>query len=276
MKTCPGLFSIAIALMIFPSTSLAQCGFLATATEGLTLQTASGTDNRSGVAWNPAFDLYYSVNAGSGAYPIETFLAAGGAAVSSPAGGISFRGLWWNSALGQLEGNGHGTTGLRVQDLDAVTGYALGTGTIVYAGQNQPNSQSCGDLDYDADEVIYYDNGSIYRYARSNGAALGNYPLTNNPGNLADILDYGVVYTGCAGAEIGIYDHTNRRVYFFDKSDGDYSTTVQLPATAPQPPSFGFSLANDMIWVFDGPTRVWHSYVFADPVPVELMTFVVE
>ena len=130
--------------------------------------------------------------------------------------------------------------------------------------RTSPTPQSCGDLDYHSNEVIYYDNGSIYRYARSNGATLGNYALNNNPGNLTDITDYGVIYTGCTGNEIGIYDYTNRRVYLFDKATGNWSTTVQLPGTAPQPPSFGISWANDMIWIFDGTTRIWHSFRFIE------------
>lgn len=236
----------------------AQCQFNAVGIPGPTLITASGTANRSGVAWNPNFNLYYSVNAGSGSYPIETYPDSGGVSLASPASGISFRGLWWNSSTSQLEGNGHGSTGLRDQDLDPITGYALGTGTIIYSGQNQPNSQSCGDLDYHTDEVIYYDNGSIYRYSRANGTSLGNYTLNNMPSPTTDILDYGVIYTGCLGHEIGIYDHVDQMVLLFDKATGNFADSVPLPASAPQPQSFGLSFANDFVWVFDGTARIWY------------------
>lgn len=251
-----------ISLAGFTLQSTAQtCSLLDTAIQTpIVLNTVSGTDNRSGVAWNPIDSLYYSVNAGSGSYPIETYNATGGASVASVAAGISFRGLWWNSALSQLEGNGHGTTGWRDQDLDPVTGYGLGTGTAIFTGQLQPNTQSCGDLDYDANEVIFYDNGSIYRYDRATGTSISNYALTNMPVTTADITDYGVVYTGCTGQEIGIYDYTNQRLYLFDKATGDYAATIQLPAGAPQVPSFGMSFANDMFWLYDGPNDVWMSY----------------
>ncbi len=241
--------------------SAQTCALLDTAVQTpIVLNTVSGTTNRSGVAWNPIDSLYYSVNAGSGSYPIETYDATGGASVASVAAGISFRGLWWNSALNQLEGNGHGTTGWRNQDLDPVTGYALGTGTPLFTGQLQPGTQSCGDLDYDANEVIYYDNGSIYRYDRATGTSISNYALNNMPVSTADITDYGVIYTGCVGQEIGIYDYTNQRLHLFDKATGDSSATVQLPASAPQNPSFGMSFANDLFWLYDGPNAVWMSY----------------
>lgn len=251
-----------ISAVGFALQSSAQtCTLLDTAVQTpIVLNTVSGTDNRSGVAWNPIDSLYYSVNAGSGTYPIETYDAGGGASVASVAAGISFRGLWWNAALDQLEGNGHGTTGWRNQDLDAITGYGLGTGTAIYSGQLQPNTQSCGDLDYDANEVIFYDNGLIYRYDRATGASISNYALNNMPVSTADITDYGVVYTGCVGQEIGIYDYTNMRLLLFDKATGDFADSVQLPAGAPQIPSFGMSFANDLFWLYDGPADVWYSY----------------
>ena len=235
-----------------------SCNFLDTAIQTpISLDCPNGTSNRSGVAWNPAEDLYYSCNAGADTYPFETFSSAGGAAISTSTGGISWRGLWWNPTLNQVEGNAHSTTGWYKKDLDA-NGYALSTNTNIFPGQNQPNVQSCGDLDYDANEVIFYDAGSIFRYDRSTGAAISNYTLNNMPAGT--LSSYTAIYTGCVGNEIGVYDYSNQRLLLFDKSTGDFSTSVQLPSTAPAIINFNMSYANDLFWLFDINASTWHSF----------------
>jgi hypothetical protein len=43
----------------------AQCATLDNAVQGLSLAASGGTNNRSGLVYNPLVKLYYSVNAGS-------------------------------------------------------------------------------------------------------------------------------------------------------------------------------------------------------------------
>lgn len=252
------LTTLFASAFIFSDANAQSCNVLDTAIQTpLVLNCVGGTANRSGVAWNPNDSLYYSCNAGSASYPFETFSSAGGASVATYTAGVSWRGLWWNPGLNQLEGNAISTTGWLVKDLD-VNGIAVGTNTTIFAGQMQPNSQSCGDLDTDANEVIFYDWGSIYRYDRATGTSLGNYALNGIPGGA--LSDFSVVYTGCAGQEIGVYDYTNKRVHLFDKATGNFVVSIQLPSTAPAITTFRVSYANNLFWLYDGTLNKWVSF----------------
>jgi len=140
--------------------------------------------------------------------------------------------------------------------LDA-NGYALSTGTNDPASNDQPDSQSQADYDYDLDEVIYFYNGSIYRTSRTTGSYIGSaMPITGLPGNTLNSTFVG--YTGIPGGEVLIYDYVNKAVYFVDKTTGVYSHSVQLPSEAPGQSSFNTSYANGYIWITDG--SLWHSY----------------
>jgi hypothetical protein len=162
-----------------------------------------------------------------------------------------------------------------VHTLEAGTAYPTGTGVVVFTGA-QPNAQSIGALDYDSNEIIYFDQGYIHRYNRNTNQFLGQYLIGNLPVELTDINNNSVVYTGCAGHEIGLYDYVNRRVLFVDKTTGKYSGASQLPGSAPQRSSFGMSYANDLFWLFDAGN--WYSYQVVDlnagvadlPLPYEI------
>lgn len=256
-----GLLCTAIvALLLFSTDLTAQCCQpIANAIPGFTYSyvLTNGT-NASGVAYNPNADLYYYVIAGNPTFPLETSDNAG-VSLNQTNPGFDSRGLWWNPNLNQLEANGFAAGGIWDFDLNGMQ-YALNTGTSVFAGNNQPNSQSCGDLDYDANEIIYYDNGTIHRYDRATNAFLGTYPLTGIPVGTGSISTYTVAYTGCAGYEIGILDYVNKRFYFFDKSNGAYTGMSQLPAAAITNNSFRFSYAGGYAWTYDVGTRTWGSY----------------
>lgn len=235
------------------------CQPIPNATPGIsyTYILTNGT-NASGVAYNPNFDYYYALTAGNPGFPLETFTSAG-VAVYQTNTGFDSRGLWWNPTLGQLEANGFNNLGWWNFAINA-SGHALNTGTQLFTGQFQPNSQSCGDLDYDANEVIFYDNGSIYRYDRATSALLGNYPLVGIPVATSNINSTSVGYTGCPGYEIAILDYVNKIIYFFDKSNGNYSGQSILPAATVTNTSFRFSWANNLAWLYELGTRTWHSF----------------
>ncbi len=236
-----------------------QCCPVPNAVAGLRLSyVQSGGTNASGVAYNPSQNLYYAVIAGNSGFPYETFDAAGIALFQTNAG-FDFRGLWWNPNLNQVEGNGFSTFGLWTSNLDG-SGNALNTGTNIFTGQNQPDAQSCGDLNYDDNEIIYYFNGAIHRYRRSTNAFIGTLTLTGMPVPLSSINSTSVVYTGCAGHEFALQDHVNKRIYFFNKATGAFSGASQLPASAVTNSMFRFSYANDLVWLYDLANRTWHSY----------------
>ena len=100
-------FCILIFFVLSFSTEMrAQCTPVSNAVStGIELQCFGGSVFRSGLAWHPEFNLYYSANAGSPGYPLETF-SASGELLSTASQGYDFRGLWWNSLTDQLEGNG--------------------------------------------------------------------------------------------------------------------------------------------------------------------------
>jgi hypothetical protein len=223
------------------------------AAPGITLPNA--TTNQAGVAYNPDKNLYYTVRAGSSSYTLFTYDETG-TQVAANTANFDFRGLWWNPNTSSLEGNSYAAQGYRRVDLDA-NGYALSTGTNDPASNDQPNSQSQADYDYDLDEVIYYYNGSIYRTSRTTGSFIGSaIPVTGLPANTLNSTFVG--YTGVPGGEVLIYDYVNKAVYFVDKTTGVYSHTVQLPTSAPGQSSYNTSYANGHIWISDG--NLWHSY----------------
>jgi PKD repeat protein len=252
-----------IAWFAAAGNATAQCSILADAVEGIsyTYVLSDGT-NASGVAYHPGFNVYYAVIAGNAIFPMETFDETGTSLYQTNAG-FDYRGLWWNPNTAQLEGNGYNGYGLWASDLDA-SGYALNTGTTLFAGTFQPDVQSCGDYDYDADEVIYYYSGSIYRYDRADMTLLGSYELTGAPVSSANFNITSVVYTGCCGNEIGLEDYVNKTILLFNKATGEYSGSSQLPLSAVTNYNFRFSYANGQVWLYDVNTRTWTSYFILD------------
>lgn len=273
-------FSIPIllfaALCFLATTRLpAQCAVLENAVQGLSLTASGGgTNNRYGLVYNPLAKLYYSVNAGSSNYPVDTYNESG-SLLASVTQGFDYRGAWWNPALNLFEGNGFNELGIFVHTLEAGTAYPTGTGVTVFTAA-QPNAQSIGALDYDSNEIIYFDQGYIHRYSRNTNQFLGQYLIGDLPVPLTDINNNSVVYTGCTGYEIGLYDYVNRRVLFVNKTTGKYSGASQLPGSAPQRSSFGMSYANNLFWLFDAGN--WYSYQIVDlhagasplPLPYEI------
>lgn len=241
-----------------------QCVVLENAVQGISYTyVQSGGTNASGVAYNPDFNIYYAVIAGNPGFPYETFDPSGVSLFQTNAG-FDFRGLWWNPNANQLEGNGYFAFGLWTSNID-VNGYAQNTGASIFTGQNQPTDQSCGDYDYDTDEIIYYSNGNIYRYSHSTNAFLGSYTLTGMPVPLTYLNSTSVIYTGCPHHEIGLEDYVDKTILLFDKATGAYTCKSQLPNTAVMDGSFHFSYANNLVWLYDVFLRVWTSYKIVEP-----------
>lgn len=240
-----------------------SCGWLTaqtalpTATLELTLTTSGGTSNRSGISYNPNQQLYYSVNAGSSGYPIETFDAAGNP-VASISQGFDYRGAWWNPNTGQLEGNGYSNLGIWKQDLDA-SFYALGSGVNVLPSTSGPDVQSCGDYDPVDDEILYYNAGTLYRHARSTNTIIGSVTVTGLPVATTNLNWNTVAYTGIPGAEAGLYDYVNKAFYFINKNTGAYVSTCQLPGTAPAADYLKMGFENEYLWLYDGVNQ-WQGY----------------
>lgn len=253
---------LSFSLLFSSQETMAQCAPLESALPALTMSaSAGGTQNRCGMVYNPVAKLYYAVNAGLSTYPADTY-DENGMLLASPSQGFDYRGAWWNPALNTFEGNGFNDLGIFIQTLEAGTSYPSGSGTVVFTS-NQPDLQSVGDLDYDANEIIYYFNGFIHRYSRINNGLLGTYAVQGLPVGTSSINSNTVVYTGCPGYEIGLYDFENLRMLFINKSTGMYSGLSQLPPDAPARTSFGVSYANDLFWLFSA--GEWRSYEVLSP-----------
>lgn len=236
---------------------------LANALVGPTLtSSATSQTNRSAVAYNPTAGIYYTVDAGNTGFQIDTHNGSY-TLVNSIAGGFDYRGCWWNEHTDQLEGNGYANSGIFVQTLLGGTQYPAGTGATIF-GAAQPDDQSVGAFDPDANEIVYYFSNTIYRYARATNTLLGTVPITGLP--LGSLNWTSIAFVGCAGHEIGIYDYTNRRLLFINKSTGAYVGSSQLPLNAPARDAFGMSYSNGIFWLYDisSVPYIWRGYYVVD------------
>ena len=265
MKTLRYSFLLAASVLALPLSHAQTIAPLAEAVEGPTLAASAGAnDNRCAVVFNPEAAFYYSLDAGCMRYPVDTYDERG-TFLGSVEQGFDYRGAWWDPATKQLEGNGHAEAGLFVQALDGTTHRPLGSG-MPWHEAAQPQEHSVGTLDTEADEVIYYHDGLVYRYAHATNNTRGRRHINGLPVAFSSLNDNSIAYTGMTGYEYGLYDHTQRRVLFIDKSTGEYAGYCQLPASAPARTSFGMSFANGYFWLFDAPNNpgTWRSYrVFA-------------
>lgn len=252
------LFLLLVAGVMSFSAAHAQCEFITPAVPDISLTFVSmdGT-NASGVTFNPDDSLYYALIAGNATYPLETFSKTG-TPLAQAIIGFDSRGLWWNPEQHQAEINGYDAGGLYIPDLDP-NGYLLGTGINPFTGMNQPNAQSCGAFDWGDNEIIYYDNGSIYRYDRLNCNLLGSFALTGFS-NWTNVNSTSVIFTGCGGKEIGVLDYVNKQVLLFRKADGSLAMTIDLPSSAITNSMFRFAYANGRVWLYDIVTRTWYAY----------------
>ncbi len=260
MKKLLQFIIIIILLALFFKQEASAQTPLDTATQGIVLQCSGGTDNRAGIAYNPNQQFYYSANAGSGSYPMETFSVTG-TALASIASGYSYRGIWWNPTNNSLEGKVYNTAGIVQQNLDG-NYYPLGTGTTIVSGSG-PDAQSCGDYDWVDDEVLYYYNGSIYRYDRATHTLINSVAITGLPSGATttNLNSNTAAYTNIAGMEAGVYDHVNKAFYFINKTTGAYVAKSQLPMTAPAAASFQMGFENNRLWLYNTTTSQWEAYL---------------
>ena len=254
-QTLPTLL-LGFLFSIFTTNSYSQSPN-GSASLALTLQCASGTSNRAGIAYNPNQQYYYSINAGSGSYPIETFSSTG-TPLASISSGYSYRGFWWNPNNSTIEGKAYANGGIVRQNVDA-SFFPLGTGTTIVTG-SAPDAQSCGDYDWVDDEVLYYYNGSAYRYDRSTHTVISSVAITGLPVPIANLNNNTAAYTNIPGMEFGVYDGVTKSFYFINKLTGAYVATCQLPATAPTAASFQMGFENGYLWLYNTTTSQWEGY----------------
>jgi len=255
------LFS-GLLLFVFAEMNAQDCTTFADAQIDVVLPVSDGGSSfRSGVAYHPAFEAYYSVNGGFASYPIEAFSPAGELLFSEQQA-FDFRGFWYNPVREALEGNGFGNNGVFTHTLD-VDGLPTGTGELVLA-VNQPDRHATGDLDVDNNLFVYYFNGKIYRYDATDNAAVDTLDITNLPVEFGNLNERTIAYVGCPEQEYGVYDYVNKKLYYIDGTTGEYSGETKLPDDAPLAQITQMSYANNRLFLYDIPARLWKGYRVVD------------
>ncbi|MFT4753845.1 MAG: hypothetical protein ACI85Q_001394, partial [Salibacteraceae bacterium] len=245
-------FLLSSLLSISMGTSYAQCGISTTGTvQTLTISGGTGS-SQVALVHNPIKNVYYAIDGNR----IRTHSGVNGAVLSSYYFSTTMRGLWWNPGTSQLEGNAYGNSGIYQFTVGASNGYVSG-GTVLFSGSHQPNYQSQGAFDDANNEMLFFNGSSIYRYSRLTGVQIGTISISNMPASYG-LTNYNIVYTGCVGKEIGLYDRINRKLLFINKATGSYVGASQLPTSAGTPYNWGVSIANDKLWVLSGTS--WNSY----------------
>ncbi|MCC6372185.1 MAG: T9SS type A sorting domain-containing protein [Bacteroidia bacterium] len=245
------------ALLLMFGTTTAQTTYTS-AISDITLQCSGGTANRTGVAYNPCLNLYYSVNAGSGSYPIETFGPNGGSSLSSTSQTSDYRGLWWNNVNNRLEGNTYNSGGVYSNTLNT-NGYATSTTTFV-SSSTMPNAQSMGMAGIANNIIYYYNSGTVYRYNKTSNALISSNAISGLPVATSNLNSYGIIYTGFPGADVGVYDYINRAIYFLNSTTSAYTASCSLPTSAPNPSTFRMGFANNRFFLYDSGTSQWLGY----------------
>jgi len=231
----------------------AQCGFVDNAvTSGDTLHCDGGDGYRTAVAYHPGFNLYYSVNAG-GTTPEEVF-DANGLKLQTLAG-PDWRGLWYNPTLGTIEGNSWNYS--FASDSLLNNGHLGGTIHGVIWQSQAPYNQAPGVFDTAANVIWYYYDGVLSGINRNNGSTVNSVNLSGY--NKSKVLRTALIYTGCAGKEIGLYENTKGMVILFSKTSGQAVDSIQLPMGSPTGVYLDghFAYANSILWLFNSSIMKW-------------------
>ncbi|NCX96931.1 MAG: hypothetical protein EBX41_11115, partial [Chitinophagia bacterium] len=178
----------------------------------LRLQMTTST-GASAVVWNEKNSLYYAVQAGNDTLELNTYDFTGSRILKTKAG-FDFRGLWWNPATEQLEGNGYADNGIFAANLNTA-GAAIGTGKLLFEGQFQPSAQSVGAYDPTRNEILYLNGLRVSRYSRADALQVGTTNLTGISTDSSRTLNATLLYTGLKNKEYAIVNTTTKKVYFF-------------------------------------------------------------
>lgn len=212
--------------------------------------------NGGGVAFATKTKKYYAAFAGNKYFPMQAFSTKGNAVGEKLKAKTDMRGLWYNASAQQLEANGFGK--------EPIVKYIWNDGIPDETEQIieaivKPDAQAVATYDYIADEILFFHEGSIYRFNHKNGDALGDYVLKTLPESYG-INENTIAFTGIKDGEIALLDFEAKKIYLFQKNTGEFTGTIQLPQDAPAQRNFNFAYANGKIWLFDIDKRAWKGY----------------
>lgn len=229
------------------------------------------------IAWHPVQKKYYAAMAGNAGYPLAVFDMKG---VLVSADELSteqdVRGLWYNPAKKQIQGNTYNDGGLFYYTLNA-KGIPL-SNTVFAEGMNQPDEQTVGAFNTTRQVIYFLSTDKVFTYSTAGksldegkkihfGRTKADGPLE---GELEDEFeepqtpeDYNyttVVYTGLKGQEFGFLNTISMEIELYDMASGFMTKKLVLPEDAAMNQSFNFSYANGMYWLFSIEERTWTGY----------------
>jgi len=248
------LFTIIVSLVLLSSCKVKQNGIKPDIE--LKIQQTGGV-NATSVVWSPDKKMWYTVFGGNASFPLEVF-DENGKSIRKTSVGFDARGLWWNSNTNQIEGNSfsnHGIIAIELTD----KGFPKGT-EIVTQNNEQPADQSCGAFDSEKNEILYFFNDTVYRYNRNTGKYIDRMGLIGMKAPLEHINNNSLIFTGILKKEIGLLDFYEKKIYLFDKSNGQLSETIVLSGKSPTAGMYRFSYANEHFWLYDKSKRIWFGY----------------
>jgi len=239
---------------------------------------SAGQDSMPGtrggaVVWHPIQRKYYAAFAGNPTYPLAVFDATGKRLSDDDQTTLEdLRGLWYNSKLKKICGNGYNDIGWFSYQLNE-KGMPVDH-EIFASGANQPGQQSIGVYSASTNTVcfllaqyvyVYNENGvqqldSIIRLypgiSRSEDINKDDDGSTANKNYSTNVL----MYTGIPKAEFGLLNAVERQVELYDRHTGLMTQKLKLPDELNTWLAFNFSYANGTYWAFDQDTRTWTGY----------------
>jgi outer membrane protein assembly factor BamB len=215
--------------------------------------------NSGGVAYNPNFNLYYTVISGNADFPLEIF-SEDGSPFHQTLAGRDLRGIWYNPEFNTVESNLFQYHDIIEFLIDDDNGVVFDPAEVLWE-LNIADEQAA--LSYNSADYFYvlldHQNGVIVEFDSEVGNIQRELKL-ELPVPLDDINTTSGVYTGIDGGEYGVYDFIRGRVYLVDKNTGKTSYTIQLPEDAPKNDFLNFAFANGSVWLFDIEQRNWKGY----------------
>ncbi|MFN4284426.1 MAG: hypothetical protein ACK4E8_00510 [Lacibacter sp.] len=234
------------------------------------IRVPEGGANGAAVVYNPREKLYYAAQAGNKEFPLVIFNEAGNVLSYDQKTLMDIRGLWYNPNTRQIEGNGYKDFGWFAYNLDK-KGFPESI-RIIREGRSQPDDHSAGVYNPDANEVYFLSGTDLIVY-RTNGLPLGKViklkvgarsnadnPIVSQTEFEENYNFRSIVYTGMAGAEIGLLNTSKKQVELYDLQTGYLTRTISLPLTFEPESYFNFSFSNNTFWLFDKSTRHWVGY----------------
>ncbi len=248
-------FSLSFCLIIGVSVN-AQITYPKASFE-LVMKQTSGT-NGSGITYDATKDLYYAVIAGNKVFPMEVFDGKGNNVFQTEAGN-DMRGIWWNKKTKSIEGNCYNDGGIVSMRLDE-NGYPSLGNKSIFEGGHQPADNSVGVFD-GKKYIYYYADGAVFVYSRKTGSLAKTMSMGLAPTpSKRDLNGTSMIYTGKKKMEIGLLDAVNKKIYLFNKKDGQQTAVITLPDSATTNSSFRFGYANGYAFIYGTSKRSWVGY----------------